>query len=153
MKQLDKLKELFDPVLKEKDLELYELEWLSKTKTLQVVITNKTNTVDLDKCVLASEVLGNILDENDLIDSDYTLEVCSPGAEREIKDIKELKDLKGSYVLVKLKEPHKSFNEIKGEILDTTDKSITIEYRDKAATRKAEIDLDNISFARFSVRI
>lgn len=153
MKQLDKLRELFDPVLKEKDLELYELEWLSKTKTLQVVITNKTNTVDLDKCVLASEVLGNILDENDLIDSDYTLEVCSPGAEREIKDIKELKDLKGSYVLVKLKEPHKSFNEIKGEILDTTDKSITIEYRDKAATRKAEIDLDNISFARFSVRI
>ena len=153
MKQLDKLKELFDPVLKEKDLELYELEWLSKTKTLQVVITNKTNTVDLDKCVLASEVLGNILDENDLIDSDYTLEVCSPGAEREIKDINELKDLKGSYILVKLKEPHKSFSEIKGEIIETADDSITIQYRDKAATRKAEINLDNISFARFSVRI
>ena len=150
---LDKLKEIFVPILKEMNIDLYELEWLSKEKTLQVVITNKENKVDLDACVLTSEALGKVLDENDLIENEYTLEVCSPGAEREIKDINELKDLKGSYVLVKLKEPHKSFNEIKGEIIDTNEKSVTIEYRDKAATRKAELELDNISFARFSVRI
>ena len=150
---LDKLKEIFVPILKEMNIDLYELEWLSKEKTLQVVITNKENKVDLDACVLASEALGKALDENDLIENEYTLEVCSPGAEREIKDINELKDLKGSYVLVKLKEPHKSFNEIKGEIIDTSENSVTIEYRDKAATRKAELELENISFARFSVRI
>ena len=150
---LDKLKEIFVPILKEMSIDLYELEWLSKEKTLQVVITNKENKVDLDACVLASEALGKALDEDDLIENEYTLEVCSPGAEREIKDISELKDLKGSYVLVKLKEPHKSFNEIKGEIIDTSENSVTIEYRDKAATRKAELELENISFARFSVRI
>lgn len=150
---LDKLKEIFVPILKEMNIDLYELEWLSKEKTLQVVITNKENKVDLDACVLASEALGKALDEDDLIENEYTLEVCSPGAEREIKDINELKDLKGSYVLVKLKEPHKSFNEIKGEIIDTSENSVTIEYRDKAATRKAELELENISFARFSVRI
>ena len=150
---LDKLKEIFVPILKEMNIDLYELEWLGKEKTLQVVITNKENKVDLDACVLASEALGKALDEDDLIENEYTLEVCSPGAEREIKDINELKDLKGSYVLVKLKEPHKSFNEIKGEIIDTSENSVTIEYRDKAATRKAELELENISFARFSVRI
>lgn len=150
---LDKLKEIFVPILKEMNIDLYELEWLSKEKTLQVVITNKENKVDLDACVLASEALGKALDEDDLIENEYTLEVCSPGAEREIKDINELKELKGSYVLVKLKEPHKSFNEIKGEIIDTSENSVTIEYRDKAATRKAELELENISFARFSVRI
>ena len=150
---LDKLKEIFVPILKEMNIDLYELEWLSKEKTLQVVITNKENKVDLDACVLASEALGKALDEDDLIENEYTLEVCSPGAEREIKDINELKDLKGSYVLVKFKEPHKSFNEIKGEIIDTSENNVTIEYRDKAATRKAELELENISFARFSVRI
>ena len=150
---LDKLKEIFVPILKEMNIDLYELEWHGNEKTLQVVITNKENKVDLDACVLASEALGKALDEDDLIENEYTLEVCSPGAEREIKDINELKDLKGSYVLVKLKEPHKSFNEIKGEIIDTSENSVTIEYRDKAATRKAELELVNISFARFSVRI
>lgn len=153
MNQIDKLKELFIPVLEKINIQLYDLEWLGKDKTLRVVITNVDNKVDLDMCVLSSEELSKVLDEDDSIDSEYTLEVCSPGAEREIKDIYELTNMVGSHILVKLKEPYKKLNEIKGDVISANDKVITIEYRDKAAKRKAEINLDNISFARFAVKI
>ena len=154
MENIEKLKELIEPVLKELDLEVYDLKWLSgKDKVLQVMITNNANNIDIDTCALASEKIGEILDKEDPIPSEYTLEVCSPGAEREIKDIKDLLNLKDGYICIKLKEPMKSMMEITGEVIDTGDHTITLEYRDKAAKRKIEIDLDNISFARFAVRI
>jgi len=73
-------------------------------------------TMDLDTCADISEKLSEILDANDPISEEYTLEVCSPGAEREIKDLSEL--TAGQYIFVRLKEPFKSQLEFTGEILN-----------------------------------
>ena len=154
MNQIEELKEIIRPVLEKMNLELFDLQWLKgKDKTLQISITNLENKIDLDNCVMASEAISEELDRLDPIKEEYTLEVCSPGAEREITDLNQLTHLIGSYVLIQLKEPYKAMNEIKGEIKESTDNSILIEYRDKAATRKADIHMDNISFARFAVKI
>ena len=154
MEKLKKLEELFLPVLEEMNVRLYELKWIGgKDKTLQAAIMDQNGKMDLDTCVAVSEKLSEILDREDLINEEYTLEVCSPGAEREIKDINELDSMQGAYIYVRLKEPFKKMMELTGEILSVEDGTIKLSYRDKAATRTAEFTKDNIEFARMAVRI
>ena len=154
MDRIERLKDMFMPVLNECDVTLYELNWLNgKDRILQVCIMKKDGTMDLDTCAAVSEKLSELLDASDPIDEEYTLEVCSPGAEREIRDLDELGHLTGAYVFLKVKEPVRKMSEITGEITAVTETSVTVEYRDKAVKRKAEIQKDNIAFIRMAVRI
>lgn len=54
------------------------------------------------------------LDEVDMIASEYFLEVCSPGAERELKDETQIRDALDEYVYVKLKNPKAGMDAVKG---------------------------------------
>ena len=109
--------------------------------------------MDLDTCCIVSEKLSELLDREDPISSEYTLEVCSPGAEREIRDLSELKNMQGAYVYVRLKQAVNKKTEVTGEIIETDDEQIVIEYRDKAVKKKLAAELQNIDFIRMAVRI
>ena len=50
-------------------------------------------SMDLDTCAEVSEKLSALLDAEEGFKEPYTLEVCSPGAEREIRDLKELEGM------------------------------------------------------------
>ena len=151
---IKKLQDMIEPVLEEMDIRLYEMKWIrQKESVLQIAILRKDGTMDLDTCADASERISEILDANDPIDSEYTLEVCSPGAEREIMDLSELDTVKDPYVFIRLKTPVKKMTEIKGDVISRQDGVLVIEYRDKAARRTVEINEDNIKFIRFAVRI
>ena len=152
MDKTEHLKELFAPVFAGSDVQLYEIKWISgKENTLEVSIMKADGSMDLDTCADISEKLSAVLDEADPISEEYTLEVCSPGAEREIKDLNELKP--GLYVYVRLKEPYKSKLEFTGEITSSEGDRIILDYRDKAAKRKAEFTRENIEFIRMAVKL
>lgn len=152
-RNMDKLKKAIEDALKPDGIQLYELKWLSNEHTLQVSIMKADGSMDLDTCAEVSEKISAVLDEEDPFTGEYTLEVCSPGAEREIKDLSELEHMQGSYVYMRLKEPVKKKIEFTGEIISVEDGVITLSYRDKAATRKAETAVSNIEFIRMAVRI
>lgn len=155
MDRTERIKEMFAPILQQMDIRLYDLVYHTsgKEKILEVSIMKQDGSMDLDTCAAVSERLSEVLDENDPINEEYTLEVCSPGAEREIRDLGELDDMAGEYVYVRLKEPFKKMLEITGEIQNVENDVITLEYRDKAARRKAEFTKENIDFIRLAVRI
>ena len=154
MDRLEKLKELFEPVFAESDVVLYEMKWNNdREHTLQISIMKKDGSMDLDTCADVSEKISEILDREDPIPEEYTLEVCSPGAEREIRDLNELLNLTGSYVYLRLSRPFKKMVELTGEISETEDGLIRLQYRDKAATRTAEIPLEDVEFARMAVKL
>lgn len=155
MDRTEHLRELFLPVLEEMEVRLYDLVYRTNGRehTLEVSIMKKDGSMDLDTCAAVSEKLSEVLDKEDLIAEEYTLEVCSPGAEREIKDLDELDGMKGEYVYVRLKHPFKKMLEFTGEILSVEDGLITLEYRDKAARRKAEFTKEDIDYTRLAVRI
>lgn len=153
MDQIEHLKELFQPVFEKNNVILYEIVFRNSGKdhTLEVSIMKPDGTMDLDTCAAVSEGLSEILDAEDPIREEYTLEVCSPGAEREIRNFDEI--TQGIYVYVRLKHPFKKMLEFTGEILDVNeDGLIHLAYRDKAATRKAEFTKDDIDFIRFAVK-
>ena len=153
MENIDRLTELFQPVFDECHVRLYEIVWLGNEKTLQVAIDNDAHAIDLDICAEVSEKLGVVLDKYDPIKEEYSLEVCSPGAEREIKDYAEFEQLVDEYVYVQLKEPFKKMVEITGFVRAASAEAIELEYRDKAVKRTATIEKNNICFARLAIKL
>ena len=155
MDRTERLKEMFLPVLQQMDIRLYDLVYRNsgRERILEVSIMKQDGSMDLDTCAAVSEKLSEVLDREDPISEEYTLEVCSPGAEREIRDLSELDSMAGEYVYVRLKEPFKKMLEITGEILSVENDLITLQYRDKASSRKAEFTRDNIDYIRLAVRI
>ncbi|MBR2713052.1 MAG: hypothetical protein IKE73_05020 [Bacilli bacterium] len=79
---LDKIKELIKEPLSEEKIEVLDVffEEEDGVKNLMIIIDKKPY-VDLDTCVLATHIINPILDEADLIDESYVLNVCSKGVE------------------------------------------------------------------------
>ena len=154
MDRTEKLKELFAPVLAANNVRLYELKWIAGSeRTLQVAIMKEDGSMDLDTCADVSEQLSELLDREDPIAEEYTLEVCSPGAEREIRDLNELDAMAGAYVFVRLSKPVRKMTELTGEITSVEGDEIHLEYRDKAVKRTAVFTKEDIEFIRLAVRI
>jgi ribosome maturation factor RimP len=77
--KLDSIKSYITDPLKEKDIIVSSVEWITEGKnnnTLKVVL-DKVNGIDLDAIVEATNIINPILDEHDLIAEQYTLEVSS----------------------------------------------------------------------------
>ncbi len=155
MDSLSKVKELISPLFLQEDIQLYDLSWHQegKSRILQIAIMRKDGSMDIDTCAEMSEKISAILDEADIIASEYFLEVCSPGAERELKNEQQIIDAIDEFVYVKLKDPKSGMDAVKGYLRAYENKEATIEYMDKAVKRKISISADNIARIRLSVKI
>lgn len=75
---IKKLDELIRPEMEKMEIKLDSIQWIDEknNKTLKVIL-DKANGIDLDTIVEATNVINPIIDEADLIDEEYTLEVSS----------------------------------------------------------------------------
>ncbi|MBB5183264.1 ribosome maturation factor RimP [Catenisphaera adipataccumulans] len=151
---MDELKQKIREILASKNCRLYELEWLTNQKppVLRVSV-DKDGGVDLDTCADCSEAISQMLDEEDWNDSEYNLEVCSPGAERELKTDEQIEQAIGSYIYVKLKDPKQGLDHVFGDLKAANDDTVTVAYRVKTRTKTIEIEKTNISVIMTAVRI
>lgn len=78
MNLVDEIRNLIEPILDENqyilDEVLYEKE--GNLRFLRIVI-DKNGIVDVDDCVTVTHLINPILDEKDLIEENYILDVCS----------------------------------------------------------------------------
>ena len=79
---LNKIRELIEKPLKEENISVVDVffEEEDGVKNLMIIIDKKPY-VDLDTCVLATHIINPILDEVDLIEDSYVLNVCSKGVD------------------------------------------------------------------------
>lgn len=155
MASLLKLKEVITEVTNANDVILYDVIWTQEEqmKILQVSILNQDGKMDIDTCAKVSGDISEKLDLLDLIEHEYYLEVCSPGAERELRSIEEIQAASGEYIYVKLKDPKAGLDEVYGYLKAVSDDHIEVEYFIKAVKKKVSIDVDNIRFIRLAVKI
>ncbi len=120
--KLDELKKELEKAIKKLGYELYDLNYVKEKKTdlLQVVIDNDSG-ITIDDCVKVSHHLSAFLDDIDPIPNEYSLEVTSPGAERELKDASEIKKAVGRYVHIETYD-----QKMDGELLHFDGDTITI---------------------------
>ncbi|GAB1263881.1 ribosome maturation factor RimP [Aurantivibrio infirmus] len=101
------LVELLEPVVKSLDCELWGLEYHSSGRghgTLRIYI-DREDGVGLSDCEKVSRQVSSVLDVEDPIQSEYTLEVSTPGMDRPLYTIEQYAAFAGERVKVKLRVP------------------------------------------------
>ena len=126
---IEKLFNLIGPIVKEKDFELYHLEYIKEfgENYLRVYIESPLG-IGLDDCEKVSRPISDILDTEDPISESYFLEVSSPGIDRVLYTDKHLDKYIGSQVLVKLEKLFEGKKQYEGVLVDfdSTEVSLTI---------------------------
>ena len=152
--ELEKIKSIIEPILQQENVELYELNWskMESNKVLQVAITKDDGGIDLDVCQSVSEKISEALDELDNFSENNFLEVCSAGAERRLRSLKEVESSIDAYVYAKLKNPIKGIDDVTGTIVSVNEDIITISYLDKTRKKSIELDYNNISLIRLAIK-
>lgn len=74
----EKVKSLIKDVLEENNYILDDVEYVKEGSVYFLrVIIDKTGIIDVEDCVTVSNLINPILDENDPIEDNYILDVCS----------------------------------------------------------------------------
>ena len=81
------LKGIFEGFLKERNFEFVDLvyRYEGKDLMLRVLADRPEGGITMDECALLNREIGDILDQKDIIQSRYILEVSSPGLDRPLK--------------------------------------------------------------------
>lgn len=149
---IEKIKTIAETAASEENLELVHVEMIgaAKNPTLRIFI-DKPGGVTLDDCSNISRQMSAILDADDFIPTAYTLEVSSPGLERELYSLKDFEKYAGNLAKVKTRHPingQKNFRgritEVKGEEIffeDVTNGAVQFPYN-TIAKANLELDLD-----------
>lgn len=98
--------DLVEPILDEMGFELVGAEYLSMHgRWVLRLYIDKGGGVTIDDCARVSEEIGDLIDINDIITHEYTLEVSSPGLDRPLKKEKDLVWAIGRRVKVRMVAP------------------------------------------------
>lgn len=138
----NELKDVVEKSLEEIGLELVVIEFKKKHGSLILDISiDRSDGVDINTCVEASNHLSLALDKQNLIDANYNLEVSSPGIERPLVRVKDYIRFVGKKIKLKTKESLDGQRNFIGVIkkaddndflLIADDKEIKIEYQNIA---------------------
>lgn len=155
MDQITTIKQSIEGICLDQGISIYDICWTheGKHKILQIALMREDGSMDIDTCADMAQLIGDKLDELDLIPYEYMLEVCSPGAERVLRNLDEVKKEINQYIYAKLKKPAGKLAEVKGTLLSVDGNECLIEYMDKAVKKKITVDYDNIALIRLSVKI
>lgn len=110
-------------------LEIWDVKFLKEGPNYILrIFIDKPSGISLDDCEAMSKAIDRPLDELDPIPMSYSLEVCSPGIERELTCDRHLEKFIGSEVKVRLIRPNEFGKKIFSGILNSFGKNI-IEIR------------------------
>ena len=125
----EKVKELVEKILEDhKDLFLVDvkIKGSSGNKKILVFVDDDTS-LTIDKCGKINQEIGNKMEEVNLIDGKYTLEVSSPGLDFPLGKSRQYKKNIGRQLTIDLKSGQK----LEGELKGVSEESILLAEKDK----------------------
>lgn len=122
------LQELIEPALSAVGYELWGIEYLpfGDHATLRVYIDQESG-IDIEDCATASRQISAVMDVEDPIKNEYTLEVSSPGLERPLFNQSQYQAYCGDQIAVKLFERVGKLRKAKGTLVSVNDDGIEVE--------------------------
>ena len=144
-----------EEIVKANNLNLFELEFVKEDGMwfLRVSIEKDDGTMDFETAEVISNLVSDKLDELDPIEHEYVLDVCSPGAERPIRNKEEFLANLNEYISVYLDEEDENKKDMyTGDFLEVNDEDIVISYKDKTRVKKAKINFKNIIKAHIAIK-
>lgn len=149
---LEKIKQIIMPVLEENSIIFKNIEYIKEYEQYFLRIYIDTNEgIDLNTIVEITPLISDVLDEHDIIDNEYILEISSPGAEPILETESEIRDAIGEHVLIELNNPVNDLPMIQGWIKDVDEEGIELDYLVKGVKKHVKIANDNIKLIRLAV--
>jgi len=150
---LDALNGLAARIAADAGVELVELSLRgsSRSRILRVDIDRcGERGVTIDDCARVSDALGAALEDDELIDGEYLLEVSSPGIDRPIRSTDDIRRNTGRRVVVTTREPLDGRRRFAGTLTGQRDGAMTVREDDRTTVA---IPLEIIEAARQEVGV
>lgn len=123
------LEELIRPVVEGLGYRFWGMEFLAKGKdsVLRIFIESLSEAgISVDDCAAVSRQVSGILDVEDPITGEYTLEVSSPGLDRPLFDLDQYREFVGGQVSLKLRVPFDGRRKFKGLLVAVEDEDVVL---------------------------
>lgn len=142
------LNELVAPLVADLGYEFVGLEYQSnpKHRLLRIYIDREDGGVDLDDCERVSREVSALLDVEDPIKGQYSLEVSSPGIERPLFTAEQFARFRGERAKIQLHAPENGRRKLHGVIVRVGENALTVAENGL----EVEVSIDNIQKARLT---
>ena len=119
---------MLEPTIERLGYELTDIELkLGGRSGLLRIYIDKDDGVDIDDCEVVSHQVSAILDVEDPIPGNYTLEVSSPGLDRTLTKPAHFRRFMGEDIKVKLRFPLDGRRNFRGALKSANDEVIEVE--------------------------
>ncbi len=117
-----KVRELAEPLADELGIWVWDVEFVKEgaRKVLRITVDSEEG-IGIEDCEKLHRAIDPLLDEADLIEEQYYLEVSSPGIERELKTDIHIEACEGWDVEVRLYAPRNGVKMFRGVLLPMTE--------------------------------
>ena len=124
----DELAKLLEPTVERLVYELADLEVrLGGKGGLIRVFIDKPEGIDLDDCETVSRAVSALLDVEDPVPGNYSLEVSSPGLDRKLTKVEHFQRFEGETVKVQMRFPIEGRRRFRGTLVSSDDENIVVE--------------------------
>jgi ribosome maturation factor RimP len=131
--------------------QLVEITTRSGNAFFVEIVIDKKGGITLDECSDFNRKIMSWMDENKMFEGGYTLDVCSPGLDRELRTEGDFWWALGKQVRVTTHEPVEKMSSIIGKLVKANEKEgITVE-QDNGST--VHVDKNNVAKAKLWVSI
>ena len=151
---LDKVRSYIEPLVVQQGMLLDKFEYQKRGREYYLVIyvEKEEDVTTLDDVCEISDIISKKLDEINLIEDNYVLDVSTSGAEKPIKDFSKFSKYLGKYIFVKLRNPVEGKNDYTGDLEEVTDSTITLSYKIKTRRKLVTIQIENITKANLAIK-
>ncbi|KPC34675.1 Ribosome maturation factor RimP [Pseudomonas syringae pv. cilantro] len=129
--KLEQLQDLLAPVVVALGYQCWGIDFSSQGKhsVLRIYI-DKEGGVLVDDCAIVSRQISGVLDVEDPISTEYTLEVSSPGMERPLFTIEQFALYAGEQVRIKLRSPFEGRRNFQGLLRGVEEQDVVVQVED-----------------------
>ena len=109
------IQQLLEPTVEAMGYELWGIEYLSQGRhSVLRLFIDAENGITVDDCAAVSEQVGSVLDVEDPITGEYTLEVSSPGMDRLLFKLEQYPAYVGEIVDLRLRSAFEGRRKFRG---------------------------------------
>lgn len=121
------LTELIEPVINALGYTLWGVEYLGQGKhSVLRVYLDKEGGIFIEDCAEVSKQISSLLDVEDPISGEYTLEVSSPGLDRILFTLEQLREYVGHNLKLKLTESFEGKRNYSGQLKAVLDDEVML---------------------------
>ena len=134
------LQKIIEPVVKALGFRLWGIEYIGQGRhTLLRIYIDKEGGINIEDCAEASRHISSILDVEDPISSEYTLEVSSPGLDRILFTQEQFQAHFGDVIKVRLTEGFAGRRNFSGTLKNIANDEIVLIVGDEEFTIPYEL--------------